>query len=52
MEIMWQFRSGYIIGGLINVFLFCYLMLKIEDKQAFINLYSEKWEEFHNLIDR
>ena len=47
---MW-FILGYIIGGIINVFLFVYLMLKVEDKQAFIDLYSEKWEEFHKTAD-
>lgn len=49
---MLWFIIGYIIGGLVNVFFFSYILLKIEDKQAFIDLYSEKWEEFHNLIDR
>lgn len=49
---MLWFIIGYIIGGLVNVFLFAYIMLKTDDKQAFIDLYSEKWEEFHNLIDR
>ena len=51
MEVMW-FIFGYIIGGLVNVFLFAYLILKIEDKQAFIDLYSEKWEEFHSIAKR
>lgn len=46
---MLTFVLGYIVGGIINVFIFAYLLLNVDDKQEFINEYSKSWDKFHSL---
>lgn len=43
---MWWFIAGYIVGGLINVFLFVGAMLKM-DKDQYWELYSSHWDQLH-----